>query len=70
MRDADMAAWLNTARKFNFVDRDQIPEVSDERWPHFRDHSVAFFVREATEVERAAIWHAAHAPIPRATASK
>jgi hypothetical protein len=70
MRDADMAAWLDTARKLNFVDRDQIPEVSDERWPEFRDYPIEFFVRTATDIERAAIWHAAHAPIARATASK
>jgi hypothetical protein len=60
MLDADMAAWLDTARKFNFVDRDQIPEVSDERWPQFRDHAIEFFVRKATDIEREAIWRAAH----------
>ena len=42
---------------FSFVDRDMIPEISDERWPLFRDHPLVFF-DQASHAEREAIWRA------------
>jgi hypothetical protein len=49
------AAFLNRVRSLSNIDQDQLPELSADQWPRFRDDPVRFFTR-ADDTQADAIW--------------
>jgi hypothetical protein len=48
---------------FSLIDRYMVPDMSDARWPSFRDRPQAFLYEMATREEREAIWRGSEAVI-------
>jgi len=50
-----MDAFLNRLKSLRFIDRSQLPELTREEWPDFRDNPTHYFVC-ADDLQQAAIW--------------
>lgn len=52
--------FLNAANKLRFLDRDQVPFLSDAQWPAFRDDPVRFTLSPKNRGVAERIWEAAN----------
>ena len=56
--------FLNAANKIRFLDHDQVPFLSADEWPRFRDDPVRFTLSPKNRDHGARIWEAANYVAP------